>query len=67
KTYPDFGCSFETFTNNEFLEIETLGPMTQVAPGHTVEQVERWGLYKNVKPAAITDEELTRVLEPILK
>jgi hypothetical protein len=67
KTYPDFGCSFETFTNNEFLEIETLGPMTQVLPEHTVEQVERWGLYKNVKPAAITDEELGRVLEPILK
>ncbi len=28
-TYPDFGCSMETFTNNEFLEIETLGPMTE--------------------------------------
>jgi hypothetical protein len=22
KVYPDFGCSFETFTNNEFLELE---------------------------------------------
>jgi len=66
KTYPDFGCSFETFTNNEFLEIETLGPMTKVQPEHTVEQVEQWGLYKNVKPAAITDDELTRVLGPLL-
>lgn len=67
KTYTDFGCSFETFTNNEFLEIETLGPITKVQPGQTVEQVEHWGLFKNVKPAAITDEELTRVLEPILR
>ena len=67
KTYPDFGCSFETFTNNDFLEIETLGPMTKVQPEQTVEQVEHWGLYKNVKPAAITDEELTRVLGPILQ
>jgi hypothetical protein len=67
KTYPDFGCSFETFTNNEFLEIETLGPMTKVQPEHTVEQVEQWGLYRNVKPAAITDEELTRVLAPMLQ
>ena len=25
--YPDFGCSFETFTNAEFLELETLGPL----------------------------------------
>ena len=67
KTYPDFGCSFETFTNNEFLEIETLGPMTKVQPEHTVEQVEQWGLYRNVRPAAITDEELTRVLTPLLQ
>jgi hypothetical protein len=67
KTYPDFGCSFETFTNNEFLEIETLGPMTKVQPEKTVEQTEHWALYKNVKPNAVTDEELTRVLEPLLK
>ena len=67
KTYTDFGCSFETFTNNEFLEIETLGPMTKVQPAQTVEQVEHWGLYKSVKPNAISDDELTRVLTPILQ
>jgi hypothetical protein len=66
KTYPDFGCSFETFTNNEFLEIETLGPMTRVQPGQTVEQTERWGLFRNVKPAALSDDELTRALAPLL-
>lgn len=64
--YTDFGCSFETFTNNEFLEMETLGPMTKVQPGQTVEHVERWGLFRNVKPSAVTDEELTRVLTPLL-
>jgi len=32
KTYPDFGCSFETFTNRDFLEVETLGPMTRSLP-----------------------------------
>jgi hypothetical protein len=67
KTYADFGCSFETFTNSDFLEIETLGPMTKVQPNQTVEQVEHWGLYRNVKPSAITDDELNRVLEPLLK
>jgi hypothetical protein len=66
KTYPDFGCSFETFTNNEFLEMETLGPLTKVVPGKMVEQVEHWALYRNVKPAGLTDEELTRVLLPLL-
>ena len=32
ETYPDFGASFEEFTNNEFLEMETLGPLTKVLP-----------------------------------
>ena len=33
RTYPDLGASFETFTNADFLEQETLGPMTKLAPG----------------------------------
>lgn len=31
--YPDFGCNFETFTRNDMLEIESLGPMQVVSPG----------------------------------
>ncbi len=67
KTYPDFGCSFETFTNNDFLEMETLGPLTKVLPGHTVEQVERWGLYRNVMLKDWTDDTLDRVLVPLVR
>ena len=67
KAYPDFGCSFETFTNNEFLEIETLGPMTDVHPGQTVEHAEHWALFRDVKPNSLTDEELDHVIAPLLK
>jgi len=67
KTYPDFGCSFETFTNNDFLEMETLGPLTKVLPGRMVEQVEHWGLYRNLALSDWTDEELDRVLLPLVK
>ena len=67
KPYPDFGCSFETFTNNEFLEVETLGPLSKVAPGHTVELVEHWELFKDKRVAAITDDELDRVILPLVE
>ena len=67
KTYPDFGCSFETFTNNEFLEIETLGPMTKVAPGKTVEHVEHWSLHRNVKLSEFTDAAIDQALLPLLQ
>lgn len=66
RTYPDFGCSYETFTNEKFLEIETLGPMTKIPAGGTVEHVERWSLHKNISIPAWTDADLDRVLLPIL-
>lgn len=42
--YPDFGCNFETFTNQEMLEVETLGPLVTLGPGQTTEHVEEWEL-----------------------
>ncbi len=65
--YPDFGCSFETFTNNDFLEIETLGPMTKVLPNRAVEHTEYWSLHRNVRLSNVNDEELDRVILPLLQ
>jgi hypothetical protein len=61
REYPDFGCSFETFTNQDMLELETLGPLYRVAPGAWIEHTERWELARAVAPLAWTDEELDRV------
>lgn len=67
ETYPDFGCSFETFTNNEFLEIETLGPLTKVPPGKTTEQVEHWSLHRNVRLTDLTDDAIDAAILPLLR
>ena len=66
KTYPDFGCSFETFTNNEFLEMETLGPFGKVIPGQTVQQTEGWGLFRNVKLSEVSDQAIDQAILPLL-
>jgi hypothetical protein len=65
-SYPDFGCSFETFTNNEFLEMETLSPLKKVAPGETVEQTEHWSLHKNVRLKELTDAAIDAEISPLL-
>lgn len=46
--YPDFDCNFEVFTNPDFLELETLGPLVDLAPGGSVEHIENWWLFGNV-------------------
>ena len=67
RTYPDFGCSFETFTNNEFLEMETLGPLTKVPANGSVAHEERWSLHRGIKLTEFTDAELDAVLQPLLQ
>jgi hypothetical protein len=66
KGYPDFGCSFETFTNAEFLEMETLGPIEHLKPGASVEHVEHWTAHKNVHLRDFTDAELDGSVLPLV-
>lgn len=42
--YPDMGSSVELFTNGGILEIESLGPKHELAPGQTMTLTERWKL-----------------------
>jgi len=56
-TYPDFGVNVETFTNDEMLELETLGPMTRLEPNESVEHVEDWYLFDGV-PEPKNDEQI---------
>ncbi|HHW57192.1 MAG TPA: hypothetical protein GXX15_05900 [Clostridia bacterium] len=62
-TYPDFGVSFETYTNDWMLEIETLSPFTKLQPGETVEHVEEWELYNNVNIKDIDEGVFDEVVE----
>ena len=54
--YPDLGCNFETFTNEEMLEVEALGPLAELLPGASTEHTEHWELFSGV-PAPPTDED----------
>jgi len=41
----DFGCNSETYCNDRFIEVETVGPLVTLEPGQSVEHVEQWELY----------------------
>ncbi len=40
--YEDYGCNNEAYVNGDFLELETLGPITRLTPGNAVEHTEHW-------------------------
>jgi hypothetical protein len=62
--YPDGGANFETFTNADMLEIESLGPLTKLAPGAEVELTEEWELFTGA-PAVNTEADIDRVIRPL--
>ena len=64
--YADYGCNFETFTNNGMLEVETLGAFTKIEPGQAVEHVETWSLFDNI-PAPQCDRDVERHISPLIK
>ena len=54
--YPDGGCNSECYCNNQFVELESLGPVTRLEPGQSVEHTEEWELYHSLDAPGMTDE-----------
>ena len=54
--YYDYGSSSESYCNDKFLELETLGPITTLHHDDSVTHVETWSLYRDVKRPANENE-----------
>ncbi|MBR4874369.1 MAG: hypothetical protein IKU87_00905 [Clostridia bacterium] len=65
--YPDGGMSFETFTNGLFLEMETLGEITAIAPEETVSHTEYWSLFKEARPENFDEEKIDELVKKYVR
>ncbi len=64
--YPDMGCSFESWTNHEMLELETLSPLVYLDPGDDVEYTEDWYLFDGVTTPK-NDQDVIDWILPVVK
>lgn len=65
--YPDFGlCSYESYTNNEMLEMESLSPLWLVEPGDASTHVEVWELHDHVERPE-TEKDIEKNILPIIQ
>lgn len=46
--HPDNNCNTETYCNDRFIELESLGPLTKLAPGASVSHIEIWDVYSGL-------------------
>jgi hypothetical protein len=62
--YPDFNSNTEVYTGGDMLEVETLGPLTRLAPGGSVEWIEHWFLHS--LEVSEREEEMSLLLDPLV-
>jgi hypothetical protein len=55
-TYPDGGCNTESYCNNLFVELESLGPLVKLEAGGTVKFTETWELYQDLDVPFLSGE-----------
>lgn len=54
--FPDGGCNVESYCNDRFIELETLGPLTQLAPGESLSHTEVWEVFDSLNVEFIPPE-----------
>lgn len=64
--YPDMGVNFEVFTNNEMLELETLGALESIPPSGQIELQEHWTLFRDIPPIQ-TEADVEVILDRIIQ
>jgi hypothetical protein len=62
--YPDGDVNFEAFSNQDFLEVETLGPLVTLTPGKVIRHDETWALYRKIRPCRI-EADVDRAILPL--
>lgn len=64
--YPDMGSSFESWTNHEMLEVESLSPLSILQPGDVCEHIEDWYLFEGV-PRPSREKDVIEGVMPVIK
>jgi hypothetical protein len=58
--YADLGCNLEIYCDHRCLELETLGPLSILAPGESIDHIEEWIILAGIK----SYEDLESILNP---
>lgn len=61
--YPNYYCNFETYTNDKFIEFETLSPLFTLEAGEISSHTEKWYLCDNVQFPGNNEEKIEKAIK----
>lgn len=65
-TYPDFGVSYETYTNDFILELETLSPVVKLEPESTLLHEEEWEFVNGISMPVQNESHLDALVKQFI-
>jgi hypothetical protein len=65
--YPDRNVSYETFTTDFMLEMETLSPLATLKPDDSIEHIETWELIAGVSKPEIDEQQIEQVVAQYIR
>ncbi len=60
KPYPDLNCNTECYCYNQFIELESLGPLTKLEPGDLITHTETWSFHSGI-PNPMTSQGIAAI------
>ncbi|HEX2986365.1 MAG TPA: hypothetical protein VHO71_06080 [Caproiciproducens sp.] len=61
-SYPDFGCSYETYLNQDYVVMETLSPLYIIEPGEGIRHVENLSLFRTEESCPVDEESIDQYM-----
>lgn len=59
--HPDYGCNAEIYCDSHFIELESLAPLSKLAPGASVHFSETWELYATLEQEFLSKEMIVSI------
>jgi len=60
-SHPDMDCNAEVYVRDQFIELETLGPLVTLSPGKSTEHSEVWDLF-GLKEPVVSIEQVRKII-----
>lgn len=60
--YPDHGVFFETYTNQDIIELETLSELKRIAPNEVLTHEEQWTLHKDIEFPSYNEDVIAKII-----
>jgi hypothetical protein len=54
--HPDYDCNAEIYCDGHFIELESLGPLSRLAPGDSTVLEETWEFYDSLEQSFISEK-----------